>query len=76
MAPSNAEGKDVVYRRLLGWMLQMAHLPSGPDILLFEDPERGPGGKVLDVSRSSRLHSMEVASTTDAAFADKVAVTR
>lgn len=43
-----------------GWMQQMANLPSRPDLLLLEDSECGPGGKVLGFPQLSRLHSVRL----------------
>ena len=43
----DAEGHDAGYRRLPTLMLQMRSMPSRPDIVLLEDSERGPGGRVL-----------------------------
>ena len=55
-------------------MLQLARLPSRPDIVLLEDSEQGPARGVLGVSKSSRLHLVEVTFTTEISLADRVAV--
>ena len=52
-------------------MLQMPSMPSRPDIVLLEDSERGPGGRVPGIYRRSG-NLVEV--TTDFALADRVVV--